>query len=117
MSWRDIVKAKELTPKQKKIDTNHNGVIDAQDFHIMNGSEKKSCGENCNCSSCGETEHPNMYKSPSKKHYTKNGKEWTGKTHKTQGKLMTGETHTDDSVDLFHREELPKSRSAFTRRD
>lgn len=55
MSWRDIVK-KELTDKQKKLDNNHNGVIDAQDFHIMNGAEKKSCGPNCNCSSCGETE-------------------------------------------------------------
>lgn len=73
MSWRDIIKAsnyekavanefapeemeKKLTPKQKKLDNNHNGVIDAQDFHIMNGAEKKSCGPNCNCSSCGETE-------------------------------------------------------------
>lgn len=56
MSWRDIVKSKKLTDKQKKLDNNHNGVIDAQDFHIMNGAEKKSCGPNCNCSSCGETE-------------------------------------------------------------
>ena len=41
MSWRDIVK---LKGKQKKLDKNHNGVIDAQDFYIMNGSddEKKS---------------------------------------------------------------------------
>jgi hypothetical protein len=38
MSWRDIVK---LKGKQKNLDKNHNGVIDAQDFHIMNGETKK----------------------------------------------------------------------------
>ena len=41
MSWQDIVKAKKLTSKQKKLDKNHNGVIDAQDFYIMNGETKK----------------------------------------------------------------------------
>jgi len=56
VSWRDIVKAKELTPKQEKLDTNHNGVIDGQDFHIINGAEKKSCGPNCNCKKCGDME-------------------------------------------------------------
>tara|TARA_R110000824_G_scaffold141424_2_gene307982 strand:- start:323 stop:880 length:558 start_codon:yes stop_codon:yes gene_type:complete len=43
MSWQDTLKAKKakkLSPKQKKLDLNHNGVIDAQDFHIMNGSKK-----------------------------------------------------------------------------
>ena len=44
MSWRDIIKAKELTPKQKKLDNNHNGVIDAQDFYIMNEKIDKSNG-------------------------------------------------------------------------
>ena len=42
MSWRDIVKAKKLTSKQKNLDKNHNGVIDAQDFYIMNGSEEET---------------------------------------------------------------------------
>ena len=41
-------------------------------------------------------------KSPDKKHYSDDGKEWTGKTHKTKGKLMSGKEHTDDSVNLFH---------------
>tara|TARA_X000001382_G_scaffold129654_2_gene122222 strand:+ start:1652 stop:1882 length:231 start_codon:yes stop_codon:yes gene_type:complete len=41
MTWWDIIKEKKLTDKQKKIDLNHNGVIDAQDFHIMNGSDKE----------------------------------------------------------------------------
>jgi hypothetical protein len=36
--WKDIIK---LKGKQKKLDRNHNGVIDAQDFHIMNGETKK----------------------------------------------------------------------------
>ena len=43
MSWQDTLKAKKakkLSPKQKKLDLNHNGVIDAQDFHIMNGSKE-----------------------------------------------------------------------------
>ena len=84
MSWQDIIKAKELSPKQKKLDKNHNGVIDAQDFHIMS-------------------------KSPNRTHYTKDGKVWRGKTHKTNDKLMTGKEHTDDSVNLFHFDDLPKS--------
>ena len=51
MSWRDIVK---LSDKQKKIDLNHNGVIDAQDFHIMNGSmEKLAFGAKVQCPDCG----------------------------------------------------------------
>ena len=94
MSWRDIVKAKELTPKQKKLDNNHNGVIDAQDFYIMN--EK-------------------IDKSPDRKHYTKDGKEWKGKTHKMpNGNLMTEDPHNEKSVRLYHKEELTKRRSAFT---
>ena len=123
MSWKDIVKAKELTPKQKKLDRNHNGVIDAQDFHIMGGSdEKKSCGENCPCSKCTEKMEMEklafVAKSPTRKHYTKDGKEWTGKTHKMpDGNLMTEDPHSEKSVRLYHNDELPSSkrRSAFTR--
>ena len=113
MSWRDIVKAKELTPKQKKLDNNHNGVIDAQDFHIMNGAEKKSCG----CASCKQkSNNETVRKTPEKTHYTKDGKVWRGKTHKTNGELMSGKEHTDDSVRLYHKEELTSNkRSAFTR--
>lgn len=98
MSWRDIVKAKELTPKQKKLDNNHNGVIDAQDFHIMNGRER-------------------IDKSPTRNHYTKDGKKWTGKTHKMpDGKLMTENPHNEKSVRLYHKDELGSNkRSAFTR--
>ena len=36
-------------------------------------------------------------------HYTKDGKLWTGPTHKDEsGKLMTGATHTKDSEYLYH---------------
>ena len=97
MSWKDIIKAKELTPKQKELDKNHNGVIDAQDFHIMN--EK-------------------IDKSPTRKHYTKDGKEWTGKTHKmpNSDKLMSEDPHSEKSVRLYHKDELASTkRSAFTR--
>jgi len=40
-------------------------------------------------------------------HYTKDGKLWTGPTHKdASGRLMTGATHTEDSEYLYHKEEL-----------
>ena len=42
------------------------------------------------------------------KHYTKDGKEWTGATHKMPGgDLMTENPHNDKSVKLYHKEELP----------
>ena len=37
------------------------------------------------------------------KHYLPNGKEYTGKTHKTNGKLMTGAKHTASSKVLVHK--------------
>jgi len=41
------------------------------------------------------------------KHYTKDGKEWTGPTHKMpNGKLMTQNPHNEDSEELFHKEDL-----------
>jgi hypothetical protein len=94
MLWENILKRKKLSTKQKKLDKNHNGVIDGQDFHIMN-------------------------KSPDKKHYTKDGKEWKGKTHKMpDGSLMTENPHNEKSVKLYHKNELPtRRRSAFTARD
>jgi hypothetical protein len=40
-------------------------------------------------------------------HYTKDGKEYTGPTHKNaDGKLMTGAEHTEDSEYLYHEDEL-----------
>ena len=44
---------------------------------------------------------------PGQKHYTKDGKEWTGPTHKMpNGPLMTGDPHNDDSEELFHKADL-----------
>ena len=41
------------------------------------------------------------------KHYTKDGKEWKGATHKMPGgPLMTQDPHTEDSEELFHKEDL-----------
>ena len=59
-------------------------------------------------------------KSPTRKHYTKDGKEWKGKTHKMpDGSLMTENPHNEKSVKLYHYNELPKSkrRGPFTARD
>ena len=122
MSWRDIVKAKELTPKQKKLDNNHNGVIDAQDFHIMSKSpdsiqsKEERYGQRGNDDDYrDERDDDEMAKSPNRTHYTKDGKVWRGKTHKMpNGNLMTEDPHNEKSVRLYHKEELPKRRSAFT---
>jgi len=41
------------------------------------------------------------------KHYTKNGKEWQGKSHKMDdGSLHTGTTHTKSSKELVHKKDL-----------
>lgn len=122
MSWRDIVKAKELTPKQKKLDNNHNGVIDAQDFHIMSKSpdsiqsKEERYGQRGNDDDYrDERDDDEMAKSPNRTHYTKDGKVWRGKTHKMpNGNLMTEDPHNEKSVRLYHKEELTKRRSAFT---
>ena len=39
-------------------------------------------------------------------HYTKDGKEWTGATHKMDDKLMTQNPHNEDSEELFHKKDL-----------
>tara|TARA_R110002167_G_scaffold149931_3_gene343488 strand:- start:5157 stop:5351 length:195 start_codon:yes stop_codon:yes gene_type:complete len=59
-----------------------------------------------------------ILKTPDRKHYTKDGKEWKGKTHKMpDGSLMTEDPHSEDSVKLYHIEELPRRKSAFTQVD
>lgn len=73
----------------------------------------------------GDTEEPmvdalkdKVDKSPNRKHFTKDGKEWKGKTHKMpDGSLMTENPHNEKSVKLYYYDELPKSksRSVFTR--
>ena len=41
--------------------------------------------------------------------YSKDGKEYKGKTHKMKdGSLHTGKTHTTSSKNLFHFKDLPK---------
>ena len=49
------------------------------------------------------------------KHYTKDGKEWTGPTHKMpNGKLMTQDPHREDSEELFHKEDLDEMSTTGT---
>ena len=43
------------------------------------------------------------------KHFLKNGTEWTGPIHKTNGMAMTGAKHTKTSKNLFHRKDLSAS--------
>jgi len=43
------------------------------------------------------------------KHYTADGKEWTGGSHKmSDGSLHTGKAHTNSSKPLVHRKDLKK---------
>ena len=43
------------------------------------------------------------------KHYTKNGNEWTGPTHKMgDGTVHTGATHTKNSKIVVHKKDLKK---------
>ena len=50
---------------------------------------------------------------PGQKHYTKDGKEWTGLTHKMpDGTLMTGDPHNKDSEKLSHKEGSMLSRES-----
>jgi len=49
------------------------------------------------------------------KHYTKDGREWTGLTHKMpNGKLMTQNPHNEDSEELFHKEDLDEMNTTGT---
>jgi hypothetical protein len=97
MSWRDIVKAK----KPDYLDFDEDGDTEEPMTQALKDRDK-------------------VDKSPTRKHYTKDGKEWTGKTHKMpDGSLMTENPHNEKSVKLYHKDELPtsKRRSAFTRKD
>tara|TARA_R110001592_G_scaffold8366_13_gene45833 strand:+ start:34 stop:237 length:204 start_codon:yes stop_codon:yes gene_type:complete len=59
-----------------------------------------------------------IIKGKGQKHYTEDGKEWKGETHKMpDGSLMTENPHNEKSVKLYHKNELPKRRSVFTARD
>ena len=65
-----------------------------------------------------ETEYRSMEESvdegPGQKHYTKDGKEWKGATHKMpDGTLMTQDPHNKDSEKLSHKS-VDESESFFT---
>jgi hypothetical protein len=95
MSWRDIVKAQ----KPDYLDFDKDGDKEEPMTQALKDRDK-------------------VDKSPTRKHYTKDGKEWTGKTHKMpDGSLMTEDPHNEKSVKLYHYDELPKSkrRGPFTR--
>tara|TARA_R110002020_G_scaffold53057_5_gene148767 strand:+ start:11899 stop:12186 length:288 start_codon:yes stop_codon:yes gene_type:complete len=95
MSWRDIIKAQ----KPDYLDFDKDGDKEEPMTEALKDRDK-------------------VDKSPTRKHYTKDGKEWKGKTHKMpNGNLMSEDPHNEKSVRLYHYDELPKSaaRSAFTR--
>jgi len=80
MSWFDVIK--KLKGKQKLLDKDDDGDIDGDDFKALRKKEGVP-------------------------HYTKDGKEWFGETHKMpDGKLMTENPHNEKSVRLYHADEL-----------
>ena len=55
----------------------------------------------------GDVVRDEVSEGPGQKHYTKDGKEWTGKTHKMpDGTLMTQDPHNKDSEELSHKSNL-----------
>tara|TARA_B110000285_G_scaffold189187_1_gene215753 strand:+ start:2835 stop:2987 length:153 start_codon:yes stop_codon:yes gene_type:complete len=45
------------------------------------------------------------------KHYTKDGKEWKGSTHKmSDGSLHTGKIHTKNSKKLVHKKDINRKK-------
>ena len=110
MSWENIIKRncgcgkdpcetygikKRLSGKQKKLDRNKNGKIDGEDFRIMGNDDDT------------------LDKSPTRKHYTKDGKEWKGNTHKMpNGTVHTNKSHTKTSQKLVHYKDLSKKAKA-----
>jgi len=51
---------------------------------------------------------PNKDSWKSKGYYLKDGTEWSGYQHASNGKVMTGKTHTASSKPLYHFMELDK---------
>jgi len=52
------------------------------------------------------------------KHYTKNGEEWSGESHKMDdGKLHTGKAHDENSKALVHEKDLTNSPAPFKLRE
>jgi len=49
------------------------------------------------------------------KHYTKDGKEFKGATHKMDGELHTGKNHSSSSKTLVHEKDLKKSAAKMKR--
>jgi len=51
-------------------------------------------------------------------HYTKDGDQWEGDTHKMDdGKLHSGQNHTESSKALVHKDELDESPAPFKLRE
>lgn len=121
MSWRDIIKAQ----KPDYLDFDKDGDKEEPMTEALESAKKGYQSKEKRYGQRGmpehhrnQTEEDEMAKSPTRKHYTKDGKEWKGKTHKMpDGNLMTEDPHNEKSVRLYHYDELPKSaaRSAFTR--
>ena len=94
MSWRDIVKAQ----KPDYLDFDKDGDKEEPMTQALKDRDK-------------------VDKSPTRKHYTKDGKEWKGKTNKMpEGSLMTEDPHNEKSVKHYQKDEMTtsKKRSEFT---
>ena len=70
-------------------------------------SWKDMIRKNCGCGKNPCETYGSVEKKQGVSHYTKDGKEWFGGTHKMpDGTLMTENPHNEKSVRLYHAEEL-----------
>ena len=84
------------------------GLIDIVD-HVMGGLSREAKAQKDFYADRGPTSGT-IDEKEGVKHYTKDGKEWKGATHKMpNGKLMTQNPHNEDSEELFHKEDLSES--------
>tara|TARA_R110002050_G_scaffold84291_3_gene179992 strand:- start:2452 stop:2862 length:411 start_codon:yes stop_codon:yes gene_type:complete len=95
MSWFDIVKR---TGKSKGTGLRGRGYKSPKDSTSRRKENEKEFLD---------PELDGMAKEQGVSHYTKDGKEWFGETHKMpDGKLMTQNPHNEKSVRLYHANEL-----------
>ena len=113
--------AGDLTKKKKAAEAEANRMIAQLDRDVelsLEGirevieEEFDKLSENKNCG-CGKTPcetYGNVNEMEGVPHYTKDGKEWTGPTHKMpDGSLMTQDPHNKDSEKLYHKEDLKEA--------
>ena len=108
MSWVAGIDSYITDGNYNPVDISAEGLIDIVD-HVMGGLSREAKAQKDFYTDRGPTSGT-IDEKEGVKHYTKDGKEWKGATHKMpNGKLMTQNPHNKDSEELFHKEDLSES--------